>query len=139
MAVMQRQRRQQLQQNPAEEEEEEEEEGLLLQILPKGSKRVASRRATCSLREDAMESVVHTNQKKELLCSPRAALLLLLLTTVTSAEEGAQVKNSQCHNYAGGHVYPGEAFRVPVSDHSLHLSKAKSESVRLPVRAAGDL
>lgn len=140
MAVMQRQRRQQLQQNLAEEEEEEEgEEGLLLQILPKGSKRVASRRATCSLREDAMESVVHTNQKKELLCRPRAALLLFLLTTLTSAEEGAQVKNSQCHNYAGGHVYPGEAFRVPVSDHSLHLSKAKSESVRLPVRAAGDL
>uniref|UniRef100_A0A3B3CQK2 thioredoxin-dependent peroxiredoxin n=1 Tax=Oryzias melastigma TaxID=30732 RepID=A0A3B3CQK2_ORYME len=57
---------------------------------------------------------------KEFLCALLAALLLL--GTVASAEEG---KNSQCHNYAGGHVYPGEAFRVPVSDHSLHLSKAK--------------
>ncbi|MBN3280651.1 PRDX4 protein, partial [Polyodon spathula] len=34
-------------------------------------------------------------------------------------------KEQECYNYAGGHVYPGEAFRVPVSDHSLHLSKAK--------------
>uniref|UniRef100_A0A3Q4BQK9 thioredoxin-dependent peroxiredoxin n=1 Tax=Mola mola TaxID=94237 RepID=A0A3Q4BQK9_MOLML len=59
---------------------------------------------------------------KEVLCALCAALLL---TNVTSAEEGAQDKNTQCHNYAGGHVYPGEASRVPVSDHSLHLSKAK--------------
>lgn len=76
-----------------------------------------------------MESVFHTNLKKGLLSVLRVApfLLLLLLSTGTSAEEGAQEKNSHCHNYAGGHVYPGEAFRVPVSDHSLHLSKAKSE------------
>lgn len=73
-----------------------------------------------------MEFVFPSNPKKELFCALYVALLLLL-TTVTSAEEGAQEKNSQCHNYAGGHVYPGEAFRVPVSDHSLHLSKAKSE------------
>lgn len=72
-----------------------------------------------------MEILVHSNAKKELFCGLCAALLLLCW--VTSAEEGAQVKNSQCHNYAGGHVYPGEASRVPVSDHSLHLSKAKSE------------
>ncbi|KAG6927895.1 peroxiredoxin 4, partial [Chelydra serpentina] len=31
----------------------------------------------------------------------------------------------KCHYYAGGQVYPGEAARVPVSDHSLHLSQAK--------------
>lgn len=77
-----------------------------------------------------MESVFHTNLKKGLLSVLRVGpllLLLLLLSTGTSAEEGAQEKNSHCHNYAGGHVYPGEAFRVPVSDHSLHLSKAKSE------------
>uniref|UniRef100_A0A668TRZ3 thioredoxin-dependent peroxiredoxin n=1 Tax=Oreochromis aureus TaxID=47969 RepID=A0A668TRZ3_OREAU len=70
-----------------------------------------------------MESVFHTDMKKELFCVLCTALLLL--ATVTSAEESAQVKNPQCQSYAGGHVYPGEAFRVPVSDHSLHLSKAK--------------
>lgn len=69
-----------------------------------------------------MESLFRAGLTTELLCAA-----LLLFVTVTSAEEGAQEKNSQCHNYAGGHVYPGEAFRVPVSDHSLHLSKAKSE------------
>lgn len=63
--------------------------------------------------------------KKELFYS--AALLVLLACSVRSAAEASPDKNSQCHNYAGGHVYPGEAFRVPVSDHSLHLSKAKSE------------
>ncbi|XP_053311630.1 peroxiredoxin-4 isoform X1 [Spea bombifrons] len=34
-------------------------------------------------------------------------------------------QDGECHFYAGGQVYPGEATRVPVSDHSLHLSKAK--------------
>lgn len=77
-----------------------------------------------------MESGFSTGAKMELLCAFCAALLLA--NTIASAEEGAHLKNSQCHNYAGGHVYPGEAFRVPVSDHSLHLSKAKSEF--LPVR-----
>ena len=44
-----------------------------------------------------------------------------------AVQESTNGKSDQeCHNYAGGHVYPGEAFRVPVSDHSLHLSKAKS-------------
>lgn len=69
-----------------------------------------------------MEFVFHASVTKELFCVLCAALLL-----TASAEEGAYVKTPQCHNYAGGHVYPGEAFRVPVSDHSLHLSKAKSE------------
>uniref|UniRef100_A0A3P8UFV6 thioredoxin-dependent peroxiredoxin n=1 Tax=Amphiprion percula TaxID=161767 RepID=A0A3P8UFV6_AMPPE len=67
-----------------------------------------------------MEALFHSIVKKELLCA--LCVAVLLLTAFTSAEEA---KNSQCHNYAGGHVYPGEAFRVPVSDHSLHLSKAK--------------
>lgn len=62
------------------------------------------------------------NVKKELFYS--AALFILLACTVTSAEEASADK--KCYNYAGGDVYPGEAFRVPVSDHSLHLSKAKS-------------
>uniref|UniRef100_A0A1A8VEK7 thioredoxin-dependent peroxiredoxin n=1 Tax=Nothobranchius furzeri TaxID=105023 RepID=A0A1A8VEK7_NOTFU len=70
-----------------------------------------------------MVSGTNTNVKRDLLCAFCSALLVL--SSVTSAEEGAQLKSSQCHNYAGGHVYPGEAFRVPVSDHSLHLSKAK--------------
>ncbi|CAB1421249.1 unnamed protein product [Pleuronectes platessa] len=73
-----------------------------------------------------MELVSHPDVKRKQLLSTSVLLLLFLAaTTVTSAEEGANVRNSQCHNYAGGHVYPGEAFRVPVSDHSLHLSKAK--------------
>ncbi|MEQ2157427.1 Pyruvate dehydrogenase E1 component subunit alpha, somatic form, mitochondrial [Goodea atripinnis] len=74
--------------------------------------------------DDTMESAFSTSAKKALLCAFCAALFL---SAVTSADEGAHLKYSQCHNYAGGHVYPGEAFRVPVSDHSLHLSKAKSE------------
>lgn len=72
-----------------------------------------------------MEFPPCVNAKKELFCS--AAFFILFACTVASATEASPDKNSQCHNYAGGHVYPGEAFRVPVSDHSLHLSKAKSE------------
>ncbi|XP_061558337.1 peroxiredoxin-4 isoform X2 [Phycodurus eques] len=67
-----------------------------------------------------MEPFVHHHMQKELFCA-----LLLLFVTLSSTQEGSQVKNAQCHNYAGGHVYPGEASRVPVSDHSLHLSQAK--------------
>ncbi|KTF71468.1 hypothetical protein cypCar_00047603 [Cyprinus carpio] len=50
---------------------------------------------------------------------------LLLLTESVLCYGADWKKEQECHNYAGGHVYPGEAFRVPVSDHSLHLSKAK--------------
>lgn len=81
----------------------------------------------CAPRHSAMEAVFHTKQQG-LQCALRVApLLLLLLLLFLNAAVSAQEKTSQCHNYAGGHVYPGEAFRVPVSDHSLHLSKAKSE------------
>lgn len=53
--------------------------------------------------------------------------ICLVTNFSTAAQDGSNGKKDQeCHNYAGGHVYPGEAFRVPVSDHSLHLSKAKS-------------
>ncbi|XP_071994095.1 peroxiredoxin-4 isoform X1 [Engystomops pustulosus] len=41
------------------------------------------------------------------------------------ARPGRGGQDGECHFYAGGQVYPGEATRVPVSDHSLHLSKAK--------------
>ncbi len=51
---------------------------------------------------------------------------LLLLTESVLCYGADWKKEQECYNYAGGHVYPGEAFRVPVSDHSLHLSKAKS-------------
>lgn len=57
-----------------------------------------------------------------------ASLLLQLVAAAQEATTGR--KEQECYNYAGGHVYPGEAFRVPVSDHSLHLSKAKSEFPR---------
>lgn len=117
----------QLHRNFPEEKEEKAEANLLESLQPKlrCNALLPVSDFTCTPRDSAMESVFHTNQQKGLLCVLRVAplLLLLLLNAATSAEE----KNSQCHNYAGGHVYPGEAFRVPVSDHSLHLSKAKSE------------
>ncbi|XP_075573209.1 peroxiredoxin-4 [Pelecanus crispus] len=68
---------------------------------------------------------------------PRArlsALLLPLLLAAAAAGGGDEAEEprparqrgeEQCHYYAGGQVYPGEAARVPVSDHSLHLSQAK--------------
>ncbi|MEE6469285.1 hypothetical protein FKM82_008564 [Ascaphus truei] len=69
---------------------------------------------------------------------PMLALCLLLLlhgaaVTAETPEEkehhqprpGRAAQDGECHFYAGGQVYPGEATRVPVSDHSLHLSKAK--------------
>ncbi|XP_073421932.1 peroxiredoxin-4 isoform X2 [Dendrobates tinctorius] len=65
----------------------------------------------------------------------RPALLALCITlaaaTSIAAEDKEQLRpgkaaqDGECHFYAGGQVYPGEATRVPVSDHSLHLSKAK--------------
>lgn len=61
----------------------------------------------------------------------RALLLALLLHGAMGAETEEprpprQRGDEQCHYYAGGQVYPGEAARVPVTDHSLHLSQAKS-------------
>ncbi|KAM4818993.1 peroxiredoxin-4 isoform 1-T1 [Thomomys bottae] len=54
-------------------------------------------------------------------------LLIFLLPTRTlqslDIEERPRTREDKCHFYAGGQVYPGEASRV--SDHSLHLSKAK--------------
>ncbi|KAM6094915.1 peroxiredoxin-4 isoform 2-T2 [Chlamydotis macqueenii] len=63
----------------------------------------------------------------------RSALLLLLAAALAlgveaEAEEPRPARprgDEQCHYYAGGQVYPGEAARLPVSDHSLHLSQAK--------------
>ncbi|XP_013908185.1 PREDICTED: peroxiredoxin-4-like [Thamnophis sirtalis] len=57
-------------------------------------------------------------------------VLLILAATMplVGAAEAAQsfgYGDEKCHYYAGGEVYPGEASRVPVKDHSLHLSKAK--------------
>jgi len=54
------------------------------------------------------------------------ACTLLLITESVVCDGANGRKEQECYNYAGGHVYPGEAFRAPVSDHSLHLSKAKS-------------
>lgn len=57
-------------------------------------------------------------------------LLLFLLPAHTlrgsEAEERPRAREEECHFYAGGQVYPGEASRVSAADHSLHLSKAKS-------------
>ncbi|XP_019569370.1 peroxiredoxin-4 isoform X2 [Rhinolophus sinicus] len=64
--------------------------------------------------------------------SRRLLLLPLLLFLLSAgalrgweAEERPRTREEECHFYAGGQVYPGEASRVSVSDHSLHLSKAK--------------
>ncbi|XP_058041616.1 peroxiredoxin-4 isoform X1 [Ahaetulla prasina] len=60
------------------------------------------------------------------------SMVLLMLAATMSEEVGAAEAaqsfgygDEKCHYYAGGEVYPGEASRVPVKDHSLHLSKAK--------------
>uniref|UniRef100_A0A2K6FZL9 thioredoxin-dependent peroxiredoxin n=1 Tax=Propithecus coquereli TaxID=379532 RepID=A0A2K6FZL9_PROCO len=57
------------------------------------------------------------------------SLLLFVLPTGPlqglEAEERPRTRDEECHFYAGGQVYPGEASRVSVADHSLHLSKAK--------------
>lgn len=63
-----------------------------------------------------------TNMRKVLVC------VVCVVIKCALAQEGDGRREQECYNYAGGHVYPGEAFRVPVSDHSLHLSKAKSET-----------
>uniref|UniRef100_A0A5F4W3Y4 thioredoxin-dependent peroxiredoxin n=2 Tax=Callithrix jacchus TaxID=9483 RepID=A0A5F4W3Y4_CALJA len=56
-------------------------------------------------------------------------LLLFLLPAGAvqglETEERPRNREEECHFYAGGQVYPGEASRVSVADHSLHLSKAK--------------
>lgn len=61
--------------------------------------------------------------------SPKLLLLFLLLAVALrglEADERPRTREEECHFYAGGQVYPGEASRVSVADHSLHLSKAKS-------------
>ncbi|OPJ69670.1 peroxiredoxin-4 isoform X1 [Patagioenas fasciata] len=64
----------------------------------------------------------------------RCSALLLLAAVAVLGGEAAEAEeprsarqrgDEQCHYYAGGQVYPGEAARLPVSDHSLHLSQAK--------------
>ncbi|XP_053435522.1 peroxiredoxin-4 isoform X2 [Nycticebus coucang] len=66
-------------------------------------------------------------RNRKLLLLP---LLLFLLQAGAlwglEAEERPRTREEECHFYAGGHVYPGEASRLSVADHSLHLSKAKS-------------
>ncbi|XP_007464021.1 PREDICTED: peroxiredoxin-4 [Lipotes vexillifer] len=65
-------------------------------------------------------------RSRKLLLLP---LLLFLLPVKAlrglEAEERPRTREEECHFYAGGQVYPGEASRVSVADHSLHLSKAK--------------
>ena len=67
------------------------------------------------------------NRSRRLLLLP---LLLFLLPArdlrAWEAEERPRTREEECHFYAGGQVYPGEASRVSVADHSPHLSKAKS-------------
>lgn len=64
-----------------------------------------------------------------------SALLVAVLAVLAVCGAAAEAEDpraarqrgdEQCHYYAGGQVYPGEAARLPVTDHSLHLSQAKS-------------
>lgn len=72
-----------------------------------------------------MDVMLHMKMLKDILSV--FCTICFVTNFSTAAQDGSNGKKDQeCHNYAGGHVYPGEAFRVPVSDHSLHLSKAKS-------------
>ncbi|XP_003218931.1 peroxiredoxin-4 [Anolis carolinensis] len=65
-------------------------------------------------------------QRRPLPAVGRLALLLLAMISVPDeAEAGQGWGDEKCHYYAGGEVYPGEAGRAHVTDHSLHLSKAK--------------
>lgn len=72
-----------------------------------------------------MNVMLHMKMLKDIL---RVFCTICLVTKFTTAaqDDSNGKRDQECYNYAGGHVYPGEAFRVPVSDHSLHLSKAKS-------------
>lgn len=86
-------------------------------------------REPCRVIRSKMEgrvSVRTTTRRSALLPGVLSVLFVVCLLDhfVASAQETK--KDQECYNYAGGHVYPGEASRVPVSDHSLHLSKAKS-------------
>ncbi|XP_042312952.1 peroxiredoxin-4 isoform X1 [Sceloporus undulatus] len=75
-----------------------------------------------------------TRRRLPSLRAPLPAVFCLLAAAgamMMAAEAASESASSQgwgdekCHYYAGGEVYPGEAGRVTVKDHSLHLSKAK--------------
>ncbi|VTJ82807.1 Hypothetical predicted protein [Marmota monax] len=62
---------------------------------------------------------------RKLLLLP-VVLFLLPIGALRGLEtERPRTREKECHFYAGGQVYPGEASRVSVADHSLHLTKAK--------------
>ncbi|CAI9594118.1 unnamed protein product, partial [Staurois parvus] len=50
---------------------------------------------------------------------------VMVLKTRSSPGPAGLTRTESVTSTPGGQVYPGEATRVPVSDHSLHLSKAK--------------
>lgn len=73
------------------------------------------------------------------VCSMVLLTLAATMSEQAGAAEAAQsfgFGDEKCHYYAGGEVYPGEASRVPVKDHSLHLSKAKSRCTKEKKKAA---
>lgn len=63
-------------------------------------------------------------------------LLFLLRAGVLrglEAEERPRTREEECHFYAGGQVYPGEASRVSVADHfPLHSTAQTELDARLP-------
>ncbi|KAH0624738.1 hypothetical protein JD844_032493 [Phrynosoma platyrhinos] len=78
--------------------------------------------------EAAPRGVTGTGRRRWLasLRAPLPVFLCLLAAGAMAAEAPPQGwGDEKCHYYAGGEVYPGEAGRVTVKDHSLHLSKAK--------------
>ncbi|KAK9402002.1 peroxiredoxin-4 [Crotalus adamanteus] len=91
------------------------------------------RRLARGPRSESQEAARMSGRRRRLkpVSEPLAVCsMILLILAATMSEEAGAAQNfgfgdEKCHYYAGGEVYPGEASRVPVKDHSLHLSKAK--------------
>lgn len=104
-------------------------------VAPWRREKSRSRQETCVCTRVVMEAppaplaatTPASGRSRRLLLLP---LLLFLLPTGAlrgqEAEERPRTRQEECHFYAGGQVYPGEASRASPADHSLHHSKAKS-------------
>ncbi|KPP63544.1 Peroxiredoxin-4-like, partial [Scleropages formosus] len=84
-----------------------------------------ARTDTCAAREARRMAGRHKSVSAQVFLAIFTVAVLLQVAIALQEDGPNGRKEQECYKYAGGHVYPGEAFRVPGSDHSLHLSKAK--------------